>query len=389
MIYLDNNATTRVHEEVATAMAPYLNEEYGNPSTGYPLGKRSREAIDNARQQVAEMIGALPEEIIFTSCGTESDNAAIASALAAQPGKRHLVTSSIEHSAVILFAKALAPDLEVTELPVGADGLIDLLDLAKAIKPETALVTLMWANNETGVIQPVLEAAKIAREAGVLFHTDAVNAAGKIPISVSGGDIDMLSLSGHKFHAPKGVGALYLKRGCNYKPLLAGGGQEDGRRAGTEAVSQIVALGKAAELAQHRLAENGDGKLAELRDLLEQRLHGAIDGIHRNGTTKHRLPNTSHLSIDNVPAGDLLILTAEKGLCISSGSACSTGKREPSRIMQAMGHNDDRAMSSIRLSVSSMNTKDEINQAADIIISAVEKIRSLRPQNNGPVIVAE
>ena len=389
MIYLDNNATTRVHEEVATAMAPYLNEEYGNPSTGYPLGKRSREAIDNARQQVAEMIGALPGEIIFTSCGTESDNAAIASALAAQPGKRHLVTSSIEHSAVILFAKALAPDLEVTELPVSADGLIDLRDLAKAIKPETALVTLMWANNETGVIQPVLEAAKIAREAGVLFHTDAVNAAGKIPISVSGGDIDMLSLSGHKFHAPKGVGALYLKRGCNYKPLLAGGGQEDGRRAGTEAVSQIVALGKAAELAQHRLGENGAGKLAELRDLLEQRLHGAIDGIHRNGTTKHRLPNTSHLSIDNVPAGDLLILTTEKGLCISSGSACSTGKREPSRIMQAMGHNDERAMSSIRLSVSSMNTKDEINQAADIIISAVEKIRSLRPQNNGPVIVAE
>ena len=389
MIYLDNNATTRVHEEVATAMAPYLNEEYGNPSTGYPLGKRSREAIDNARQQVAEMIGALPGEIIFTSCGTESDNAAIASALAAQPGKRHLVTSSIEHSAVILFAKALAPDLEVTELPVSADGLIDLRDLAKAIKPETALVTLMWANNETGVIQPVLEAAKIAREAGVLFHTDAVNAAGKIPISVSGGDIDMLSLSGHKFHAPKGVGALYLKRGCDYKSLLAGGGQEDGRRAGTEAVSQIVALGKAAELAQHRLGENGAGKLAELRDLLEQRLHGAIDGIHRNGTTKHRLPNTSHLSIDNVPAGDLLILTTEKGLCISSGSACSTGKREPSRIMQAMGHNDERAMSSIRLSVSSMNTKDEINQAADIIISAVEKIRSLRPQNNGPVIVAE
>ena len=202
MIYLDNNATTRVHMEVAEAMAPYLGEEYGNPSTGYPLGKRSKEAVDHARSQVSSMIGALPEEIVFTSCGTESDNAAIASALAAQPGKRHLVTSSVEHSAVILFAKALAPELEITELPVTENGRVDPDALVAAIRPDTALVTLMWANNETGICQPVLEAAAIARSAGVFFHTDAVNAAGKIPISVADGNIDMLSLSGHKFHAP-------------------------------------------------------------------------------------------------------------------------------------------------------------------------------------------
>ncbi len=203
MIYLDNNATTRVHPGVFDAMAPYLGDEYGNPSTGYPLGKRAKAAIDAARGQVAELIDATPDEIVLTSCGTESDNAAIASALAAQPGKRHLVTSSIEHSAIILFAKALAPELEITELPVDAGGRIDLDDLRASIRPDTALVTLMWANNETGVCMPVREAAEIAHAAGALFHTDAVNAAGKIPLSVAGTNIDYLSISGHKFHAPK------------------------------------------------------------------------------------------------------------------------------------------------------------------------------------------
>ena len=386
MIYLDNNATTRVHSEVFEAMRPYLEDEYGNPSTGYPLGKRAKAAIDTAREGVAGFIDAAPEEIVFTSCGTESDNAAIASALAAQPGKRHLVTSSVEHSAIILFAKALAPELEITELPVDAGGRIDLDDLRAAIRPDTALVTLMWANNETGVCMPVPEAAETAHAAGTLFHTDAVNAAGKIPLSVNRTDIDYLSLSGHKFHAPKGTGALYVRTGAPFKPLLIGGGQEDGRRAGTEAVAQIVALGKAAELAKHRLADGGEKKLAELRDRLEAKLFAAIDGIHRNGDPEHRLPNTSHLSIDDVPAGDLLILTGERGLYISSGSACSTGKREPSRIMKAMGHDDERALSSIRLSVSSMNTAEEIDRAAEIIIAGVERIRSLRPDGDSPVV---
>ncbi len=388
MIYLDNNATTRVHPEVAAAMAPFLAEEYGNPSTGYPLGRRSKAAVDEARAQVAALIDAAPDEIVFTSCGTESDNAALASALAAAPERRHLVTSAVEHSAVILFARALAPELEVTELPVDGGGRIDLGDLRSALRPDTALVSLMWANNETGVCQPVAEAAAIAHEAGVPFHTDAVNAAGKIPLSVAGTDIDYLSLSGHKFHAPKGVGALYVRGGAPFRPLLIGGGQEEGRRAGTEAVPQVVALGKAAELAKARLDDGGAAELAGLRDRLEEKLFAAIDGLHRNGDPAHRLPNTSHLSIDRVPAGDLLILTAEDGLCISSGSACSTGKREPSRIMKAMGHDDERALSSIRLSVSSMNTTGDIDRAADIIIAAVEKIRSLRPEEAGPVAFA-
>jgi cysteine desulfurase len=388
MIYLDNNATTRVHPDVAEAMAPYLGDEYGNPSTGYPLGKRSKAAVDTARDQVAALIGAAPDEIVFTSCGTEADNAAIASALAAQPGKRHIVTSNVEHSAIILFAKALAPDLEITELPVDPGGRIDLDDLRASLRPDTALVTLMWANNETGVCQPVLEAAAIAHAAGVLFHSDAVNAAGKIPLSVVGTDIDYLSLSGHKFHAPKGVGALYVRSGAPFKPLLIGGGQEGGRRAGTEAVSQVVGLGKAAEMSAERLEDGGAQKLAELRDRLEEKLFAALEGVHCNGDPEFRLPNTAHLSIDRVPAGDLLILTGERGLCISSGSACSTGKRDPSRIMKAMGHSDERALSSIRVSVSSMNSMQDIEEGADIIIACVEKIRSLRPADEGPVVFA-
>lgn len=387
MIYLDNNATTRVHPDVFDAMAPHLQDEYGNPSTGYDLGKRAKAAIEQAREQTAALIGAEPSEIVFTSCGTEADNAAIASALTAQPDKRHIVMSAVEHSAILLYAQAMAPDLEITELPVGEGGRIDLDDLRAAIRPDTALVTLMWANNETGICQPIVEAAKIAHQAGALFHTDAVNAVGKIPISITDTPIDFLSLSGHKFHAPKGVGAIYVRSGAPFQPLLIGGGQEEGRRAGTEAVAQVVALGKAAELAASRLTDDLPTQLASLRDRLEQKLAAALSGLHTNGDLDHRLPNTLHLSIDGVPAGDLLIFCADRKLCIASGSACSTGKSAPSRIMKAMGHSDERALSSVRISVSSMNTEEEIDRAAEIIITGIERIRSLQAEGSGGVIV--
>ncbi len=389
MIYLDNNATTKVHSEVFEAMEPFLKDEFGNPSTGYDLGKNSNEAVSQARHQVSRLINSKTEEIIFTSCGTESDNTAIFSALKNNSGKRHIVTSSVEHSAIILFAQSMMPDIEITELPVNKDGLIELNDLRDAIREDTALVTIMWANNETGICQDIYEAAKITHEKNALFHTDAVNAIGKISIDVNKGPIDFLSISGHKFHAPKGVGALFVRTGAPFSPFFIGGGQENGKRAGTEAVAQIIGLGKASELATNRLISGGEKKLATLRDRLENSILSSINGVYRNGCPQHRLPNTSHLSFDNIDAGDLLILTNEKGLCIASGSACSTGKREPSRIMTAMGHTNQRALSSVRLSVSSMNNEEEIDQASEIIISCVNKLRSLNPTDGGPVIFGE
>ena len=386
MIYFDNNATTQVAPEVVAEMLPYFSELYGNPSAGYRFARESRKAIDLARGRVAALVGADPGEIVFTSCGTESNNSAVASALRVFPERKHLVVSAVEHSAILKYCASLEElGYETTVLPVDPGGRIDLGQLREAIRPgQTALVSLMWANNETGVISPVAEAAAIAAEVGVLFHTDAVNAMGKVPIDAHASGVHLMSLSGHKFHAPKGVGALYVRSGVRFRPLLIGGGQEDQRRAGTEAVAQLAGLGKAAELAQVALRDWQS--LRHLRDDFEQKLFAAVDRIQLNGSRTHRLPNTTHVSFEGVDAGELLVLMDEAELCCSSGSACSTGAVKPSHVMMAMGHSEARAKSSLRFSLSRYNTGAEVDAAVEIVSRAVEKLRAMKSSGAGPVI---
>jgi len=380
MLYFDNNATTRVDPAVVDAMLPFFSEKYGNPSAGYRFARESRAALDTAREQVAAFLGAEASEIVFTGCGTESNNAAIASALRAQPGKRHLVTSAVEHSAVLKYCAALAGEgVETTVLPVDGDGRIALEGLEAALRPDTALVTLMLANNETGVLSPVAEAAELLRGRGIFLHTDAVNAAGKVPLSFTDGGVHLLSLSGHKFHAPKGIGILYVNRHVRFHPFLVGGGQEGGRRAGTEAVPNIVAIGKAAELAADFLANGGGARLASLRDRFEAEILARVPGAVRNGSAVRRLPNTSHLSFEGLDAGEMLLLLDQKDFYCSSGSACSTGKVSPSHVMLAMGHGEERARSSLRFSLSRFTTEAEVDQAIAIMVGAAGKLRSLRP----------
>ncbi|MGI9241309.1 MAG: cysteine desulfurase family protein [Verrucomicrobiales bacterium] len=386
MIYFDNNATTQVAPEVVEEMLPYFSEFYGNPSAGYRFARESRKAIDLARERIAALIGADPGEIVFTSCGTESNNAAIASALRVFPERKHLVVSAVEHSAILKYCASLEEDgYETTVLPVDAGGRVDVAGLRDAIRPdETALVSLMWANNETGVISPVAEAAAAASETGVLFHTDAVNAMGKVPIDAPASGVHFMSLSGHKFHAPKGVGALFIRSGVRFRPLLIGGGQEDQRRAGTEAVAQLAGLGKAAELA--RVALRDWQSVGRLRDAFEKKLLAAVPGVDLNGSLVHRLPNTTHASFDGVDAGDLLVLMDQAELCCSSGSACSTGAVKPSHVMVAMGHSEARAKSSLRFSLSRYNTAAEVDSAVAIVGQAVAKLRDLKPSGSNRVV---
>lgn len=386
MIYFDNNATTQVAPEVVAEMLPYFSELYGNPSAGYRFARESRKAINLARERVASLVGADPGEIVFTSCGTESNNSAVASALRVFPERKHLVVSAVEHSAILKYCASLDEiGYDTTVLPVDPGGRIDLEQLRETIRPgQTALVSLMWANNETGVISPVEEAAAIAAEMGVLFHTDAVNAMGKVPIDTHASGVHFMSLSGHKFHAPKGVGALYVRSGVRFRPLLIGGGQEDQRRAGTEAVAQLAGLGKAAELAQVALRDWQS--LRNLRDDFEQKLFAAVDRIQLNGSRAHRLPNTTHVSFEGVDAGELLVLMDRAELCCSSGSACSTGAVKPSHVMMAMGHSEARAKSSLRFSLSRYNTGAEVDAAVEIVSRAVEKLRAMKSSGAGPVI---
>ncbi len=388
-IYLDNNATTQVAPEVLEAMLPYFREYYGNPSSMHSFGGQVARRLKTAREQVAALLGALPEEIIFTSCGTESDNTAIRSALAANPGKRHLVTTRVEHPAVHALVAHLAQEgYRVTELPVDGEGRLDLERYARSLTADTAVVSVMWANNETGVLFPVEEMALMARRKGILFHTDAVQAVGKIPINLRDSAIDMLSLSGHKLHAAKGVGALYVRKGTKFSPFLIGGHQEKGRRGGTENVPGIIGLGVACELAGRNL-ERENTVVKALRDRLEQALLERVPNSRVNGHREERLPNTSNISFEYVEGEAILLRLNELGICASSGSACTSGSLQPSHVLRAMGVPFTMAHGSIRFSLSIYNTQAEIDFVIDQLPPIIEALRALSPYwEMGPAVCA-
>ena len=382
--YFDNNATTRVAPEVVEAMLPFLTEFYGNPSSAYRFGKEAGEHIKTAREKVAALIHADPREVIFTSCGTESNNSAIHSALVTQPGKRHVLTTAVEHSANIKFCEFLQKrGFEATFLPVESDGSIDIHLLEKSIRPDTAIVSVMWANNETGVIFPIEEIAAICRSKGVLFHTDAVQTPGKLAIDVAELGVDFLSLSAHKLHAPKGIGLLYVKRRTKYQPYVIGGGQEQGRRGGTENVASIVAFGRAAELAMGSLKDENT-RVRALRDRLEKNILSTIPNTLRNGDATSRLPNTSNLAFDFVEAESILLLLDQAGICASSGSACTTGSLDPSHVLVAMGLTPARARGSLRFSLGIYNTAEEVDYVLEQLPPIIAKLRDVSPLNPHP-----
>jgi cysteine desulfurase len=377
MIYFDNNATTQLDPLVLQVMVPFLENQYGNPSSIYSFGRAAAKAVATAREQVAALLRCQPSEIVFTSCGTESDNSAIQSALLMDPDRKHLVTSKVEHSAIIKHAEALARrGYEVTWLDVDSTGMINLNELENAIREDTAIVSLMWANNETGVLFPIEEAAEICRSKGTLFHTDAVQAVGKIDIDLGRAPISLLSLSGHKLHAPKGVAALYVNRRTKFNPYLLGGGQENKKRGGTENTAAIVALGCAAELAFAALKEERV-RVRALRDRFEKGLLESVSSLQINGDPTRRLANTSNLAIESVDSEGMLMLLDQRGICCSAGSACTAGSLEPSHVLKAMGFSNDHARGSLRFSFSRFNSEAEVEQALQIIPNAVEKLRSM------------
>jgi cysteine desulfurase len=379
VIYLDNNATTQVALEVLEAMLPYYRELYGNPSSMHSFGGQVAQKIRAAREKVAALIGASPEEIIFTSCGTESDNAAIRSALATRPDKKHIITSRVEHPAIRALCAHLATQgYRITELPVDKNGLLDLENLEKNMTPDTAVVSLMWGNNETGVIFPVEEAAAMAHERGILFHTDAVQSTGKIPINLKKNAIDMLSISGHKLHAPKGIGVLYVRKGTKFSPFLIGGHQERERRGGTENTPGIVGLGKACELAAKNMEEENTA-VKRLRDKLESELLKRITQSRVNGDIVNRLPNTTNISFEFIEGEAILLLMNELGICASSGSACTSGSLQPSHVLRAMGVPFTMAHGSIRFSLSIYNTEAEIDFVIDKMPAIIARLRGMSP----------
>ncbi|HJV64161.1 MAG TPA: cysteine desulfurase NifS [Geomonas sp.] len=378
-IYLDNNATTKVDELVFEEMRPYFCELYGNPSSMHFFGGQVQKKVDEARARVAALLGANPDEIVFTACGTESDNAAIRSALEVFPEKRHIITSRVEHPAVLTQCRNLSKrGYRVTELNVDGDGRLDMAELEKALDDDTALVTLMYANNETGVIFPIEEAARLVKAKGALFHTDAVQAVGKIPLNMAESAIDLLSISGHKLHAPKGVGVLYVRRGTPFRPLLVGGHQERGRRAGTENTTSIIAMGKACELAQQHMNEENT-RVRAMRDRLEKELSSLIPNTRINGGGAQRLPNTLSIAIEFVEGEGILLLLSEKGICASSGSACTSGSLEPSHVLRAMGVPFTCAHGSIRFSLSRFTTDAEIDTVIKELPPIIHRLREMSP----------
>jgi cysteine desulfurase len=359
-----------------------LTDKWGNPSSAYSFGNELSRSIAKAREQLATLVNADPREILFTSCGTESNNTAISSALAAFPKKKHIITTAVEHSSNIKFCKALKDKgYKVTFLPVEPDGLLDLHLLELSIRPDTAIVSIMWANNETGVVFPVEEIAAICRSKGVLFHTDAVQVAGKIPIDVQSLGVDMLSLSAHKLHAPKGIGCLFVRKRTPFHPMIIGGGQERGWRGGTENVPYIAGFGKAAELALNHLPDENTA-VKKLRDDLEKRILKSIPKTSGNGSRKPRLPNTSNIAFSGIEAEAILLMLDQDGICASSGSACTTGSIEPSHVLTAMGLNKNLARGSVRFSLGRYNTQTEVDYVVEKLCAIVEKLRAVSPSSS-------
>ena len=378
-VYVDNNATTRVAPEVLEAMMPYFSEFYGNPSSMHFFGGQVQKKVNEAREQVADFLGAETTEIVFTSCGTESDNAAIFGTLDSYPEKRHFITTRVEHPAINNVSTYLGrKGYRVTELSVDREGRLDLDELKEAITEQTALVSVMYANNETGVIFPIEEIGRILKGRGIPFHTDGVQAAGKIPLHMKQSTIDLLSASGHKLHAPKGIGILFIRKGTKFSPFMIGGHQEKGRRGGTENVPYIIGIGKACELAKKHL-DTENTRVKALRDYLETRLLEKIPNTLINGDQVHRLPNTLSVSFEYVEGESILLLLSDLGICASSGSACTSGSLEPSHVLRAMGVPFTAAHGSIRFSLSIYNTKEEMDYIIEHLPPIIQRLRDISP----------
>lgn len=379
VVYVDNNATTKVAPEVLEAMLPYFSEFYGNPSSMHFFGGQVQKKINEAREQVADFLGADPSEIVFTSCGTESDNAAVFGTLESYPEKRHFVTSRVEHPAINNLVPYLTrKGYRVTTISVNREGQLDLDELKESLTEDTALVSIMYANNETGVIFPIEKIGEIVKSKGITFHTDAVQAAGKIPLNMKKSTVDMLSISGHKLHAPKGIGVLYIRKGTKFSPYIIGGHQEKGRRGGTENVPYIIGLGKACELAKKNLEEENT-RVRALRDYLEAKILEKIPNTLVNGDRVNRLPNTLSVSFEFVEGESILLMLSDLGICASSGSACTSGSLEPSHVLRAMGVPFTAAHGSIRFSLSIYNTKEEMDYIIEHLPPIIQKLRDISP----------